>query len=221
MYNKIFTKILDSSIWLEPTSTRIVWVVFLAAMDEDGFAQFASIPNLAHRARLSVEETEEALRILESPDTNSSDPEHEGRRVERVPGGWMVLNAQKYRSMVTRTVIREQTRTRVAKHRAKVQEIKALSNCNAYVTPSETISVSKSEEKETSKSPKKRSKAQESTWEKLNSISDHPKYDTMRDDDGPGGVSAQTYEDMLHDARVGTPTARTIPDEEKDESAGK
>lgn len=88
-------------------------------MDEDGFAQFAGIPNLAHRAVVTLEEATEAVRSLESPDSDSSDSDHEGRRIERVPGGWMVLNATKYREMVTRIAGRERTRLRVAKHRAQ------------------------------------------------------------------------------------------------------
>lgn len=119
MYNKLFTKILDSSIWMEPTPTRIVWLTLIAAMDEDGMVQFASIPNVAHRAVVSLEEAEEAIRKLESPDEHSSDPENEGRRIERVNGGWVVLNAHKYRELVTRAVIKEQTRIRVAKYREK------------------------------------------------------------------------------------------------------
>lgn len=137
MYNKLFTKILDSSIWLEPTATRIVWLTMLAAMDESGFVQFASVPNLAHRARLTIPETEEAVKCLEAPDTNSSDPEHEGRRVERVPGGWMILNAGKYRAMVNRAVIQEQTRERVRKHREKKAGNAKVTKCNDEVTPSE------------------------------------------------------------------------------------
>ena len=30
MYNKLFTKILDSTVWLEPDTVRIVWITFLA-----------------------------------------------------------------------------------------------------------------------------------------------------------------------------------------------
>ena len=56
MYNKLFTKILDSSIWLESSPTRIVWITFLAAMDEEGFAPFVAIGNVANRARVSLEE---------------------------------------------------------------------------------------------------------------------------------------------------------------------
>lgn len=117
MYNKLFTKILDSSIWMEPVSTRIVWITFLAAMDENGFVQFASIPNVAHRAVVSLEEASKAVATLEAPDANSSDPDNEGRRIERVPGGWMVLNANKYRALVTREIIKEQTKDRVRRFR--------------------------------------------------------------------------------------------------------
>ena len=121
MYNKIFSKILDSSIWLEPTPTRVVWVMFIAVMDEHGFVQFASVANVAHRARVTIEEAEEAMRCLEGPDKNSSNPDHGGRRVERVPGGWMVFNAKAHRDLVTKVIIQEQTRLRVEKHRKKAK----------------------------------------------------------------------------------------------------
>jgi uncharacterized phage protein (TIGR02220 family) len=146
MYNKLFTKILDSSIWLEPSGTRIIWLTMIAAMDENGFVQFASVANLAHRARIELAEAQAAVDCLEGPDTNSSDPDHEGRRIERVPGGWMILNAEKYREMVTRAVIQEKTRQRVAKHREKKKTCNApvtlgnasVTEANACVTPSDT-----------------------------------------------------------------------------------
>lgn len=132
LYNKLFTKILDSSVWLEADTTRIIWFTLLAAMDEDGFAPFASVRNLAHRARVQEEAGQLAVDRLESPDPDSSDPENEGRRIERVPGGWMVLNGPKYRDLVTREVIKEKTRLRVAKHR---REKRGETECNAPVTP--------------------------------------------------------------------------------------
>lgn len=133
MYNKLFAKILDSSIWLEPTSTRIVWLTFIAVMDESGFAQFASVANVAHRAIVSLDEAQAAITVLENPDPNSSDPENEGKRIERVPGGWMVLNAEKHRDLVTRAVIKEQTRERVRRFRERLKR-----NSNADVTTSDT-----------------------------------------------------------------------------------
>lgn len=106
----------------------------LAAMDENGFVQFASVANLAHRAVLPISESEDAVKCLESPDTNSSDPEHDGRRIERVPGGWMILNAAKYRAMVNRVVIQEQTRERVRRFREKKAGNAPETTCNARVT---------------------------------------------------------------------------------------
>lgn len=143
MYNKLFTKILDSSIWLESTPTRIVWLTFIAVMDENGFAQFASAANVAHRARVSPDEASAAIATLESPDTDSSDPENEGRRLERVPGGWMILNADKHRKLVTKAVIQEQTRLRVAKHREQKRNAKETLGNGAplNVTPSEAGAV--------------------------------------------------------------------------------
>lgn len=138
MYNKLFTKILDSSIWLESDSTRLVWLTLLSAMDEDGFAQFASIANLAHRARVAPEACAEAVKCLEDPDANSGDPDHEGRRIERVNGGWIILNAGKYRLMVTRVIAREQTRERVRRFRAKSCNA-AVTEANDKVTPSEAV----------------------------------------------------------------------------------
>lgn len=119
MYNKLFTRILDSSIWLENHPTRIVWMTFLAVMDEDGMCQFASVANLARRAIVTLEEARQAVELLEAPDAESSDPENDGRRVERVPGGWIILNALKYREQVTREAIRSKTRERVQRFRDK------------------------------------------------------------------------------------------------------
>lgn len=127
MFNKLYTAILDSSVWLESDPTRIVWVTFLASMDEDGFCRYAAVENVAHRARVSLAAAKRAIEVLEAPDQNSSNPENEGRRIERVPGGWMVLNSKHYRGLITREIQREQTRIRVANHRAKK---KAVTQCN-------------------------------------------------------------------------------------------
>jgi hypothetical protein len=48
--NQLFAKILDSSIWLEDSDTRIVWITLLAVIDEDGMCRFASPANVAIRA---------------------------------------------------------------------------------------------------------------------------------------------------------------------------
>lgn len=122
MWNRLFGKILDSSIWLEPTSTRIVWITLLAAMDQDGYAHFSATENLANRARVSVEEAQKAIDCFVSPDENSENPENEGRRLEKVPGGFLILNAAYHRQKMSKEIERENTRLRVARYRAKQKE---------------------------------------------------------------------------------------------------
>ena len=145
MYNKLFTKILDSTIWLESDATRLVWITFIAAMDEDGFVALSSVGNVAARARVSLEAAETALRTLEAPDASGPDQEHEGRRIERVPYGWMVLNAAKYRDIIRRETAKEQTRQRVARHRAKKSGNAQVTHSNEKVTTSVAVAVSESD----------------------------------------------------------------------------
>jgi hypothetical protein len=68
MYNKLFTKILDSSMWLEDHATVRVWITLLASMDEDGMTQYATVMNLAKRANVTTEEAAAAVKTLEAPD---------------------------------------------------------------------------------------------------------------------------------------------------------
>lgn len=136
MYNKLFTDILDSSIWMEPNGTRIVWLTCIAAMDEDGFVRCASVLNLAHRARVSVEEAEIAIEKLEGADPYSSDSEHEGRRLERVPGGWIVLNAKKYNEIGSRETMKAQSKARQQRFREQKKERNGdVTESNGDVTP--------------------------------------------------------------------------------------
>lgn len=152
MYNKLFTKILDSTIWLEPDATRLVWITFLAVMDEDGFVALSSVGNVASRARVSLEAAEASVKALEAPDVADPTQEHEGRRIERVPYGWMVLNANKYRDIIRRETAREETRVRVAKFRAKAGNAGVThSNEKVTLSVSDAVAVSKSL-KSTSKS---------------------------------------------------------------------
>lgn len=141
VYNKLFTKILRSSIWLEPDATRIVWLTCLALMDEDGFVQAACPRNLAHAANVTIEACTAALLRLEGPDADSSDPDHDGARLERVPGGWMVLNCKKYKELATADKVRADTRRRVAAYRLRTR--------NAKVTRSETETETETDQQQT------------------------------------------------------------------------
>jgi hypothetical protein len=95
-YTKLFGSIVASTIWREDDKTRIVWITLLALSDKDGYVA-GSIPGLADLARVSIAECEQALEKLQQADKYSRSPEHDGRRLEVVEGGWLILNRAKYR----------------------------------------------------------------------------------------------------------------------------
>jgi hypothetical protein len=142
MYNRLFTKILDSSIWLEDHATRLVWITLLASKDQDHFAKFSAIGNLSRRAGVTDQECRVAVAKFEAPDPDSGDPDNDGRRIERVPGGWIVLNGSKYDDLATAADAREQTRERVKRHRERNAPVTVcnapVTVCNEKVTPSDT-----------------------------------------------------------------------------------
>jgi len=91
----IFTKILDSSLWEEPYTVRLLFVAMLALKDADHVVRYNDY-QLHRRANLKLAEVGEALKILASPDQRRGQQEHEGRRIRKVADGWLVLNGQEY-----------------------------------------------------------------------------------------------------------------------------
>lgn len=94
-------------------------MMFLAAQDQDGFIACATNENLARMANLTLTETIEALEVLMAPDKNSTNPDNDGRRIERVPGGFLVLNSKHYRELKNREMEREMNRIRAANYRGR------------------------------------------------------------------------------------------------------
>jgi len=95
MYTKLFSSITDSTIWREDDHVRLVWITMLAMTDKFGHVT-SSVPGLADRARVTIEKTVDALRVLSSPDEWSRSAENDGRRIRAIGGGWMLLNYVKY-----------------------------------------------------------------------------------------------------------------------------
>lgn len=104
MYAKIFGSIIKSSIWDEPQPTRLLWITMLVLADEHGFVK-AVERGLTRAANLSAQEVRDALHTLTEPDLESQDQDNGGRRIEKVEGGWLVLNYRKYREFRTRSQI--------------------------------------------------------------------------------------------------------------------
>lgn len=117
-YTKLFGSIVHSTIWRAPNFIRIVWVTMLALADKNGEVE-ASVPGLADVSRVTLEECEEALAALSSPDEYSRSKDHDGRRIATIDGGWQILNYLKYRELKSEAQVREATRIRVARFRGK------------------------------------------------------------------------------------------------------
>lgn len=131
VYTKLFKDILLSSLWAEDSDTRIVWVTLLALADQDGMVS-ASASGIAHAARVDGEITKDALAKFCAPDPDSRTPDNEGRRIEHVTGGYVILNYRLYRDKKNPAEERAKTRERVRKHRAR----KKIATGNADVTKS-------------------------------------------------------------------------------------
>jgi hypothetical protein len=117
-YTKLFNSILASTIWREDNVTRIVWVTLLAMCNRDGVVE-GSVPGIADMARVSLPECEAALSKLQEPDPYSRTTEFEGRRIDKVSGGYVVLNYPKYRHKMSADERREYFRIKKQEERAR------------------------------------------------------------------------------------------------------
>jgi hypothetical protein len=99
-WNPIFSRIVDSSIWLEPDFVRIVFVTMLAKKDYDHVCRGSAF-QISRWSNKTEAETLEALRILSEPDKRRVEPQpHEGRRIQKVLEGWLILNGEVYQNLM-------------------------------------------------------------------------------------------------------------------------
>lgn len=118
-WTPLYSSILNSTIWSESKDVRLLWITMLAMKDMDGFVE-SSLVGLSKQAGLTFDETKVAIGVLESPDEKSTThQDHEGRRVKKVDGGWVVLNHLKYRDEMSRMRQRAQQAEWQKKYREK------------------------------------------------------------------------------------------------------
>jgi hypothetical protein len=116
-FTKLFSSITESTIWVAPDPHRLCWITMLAMADRQGRV-WASIPGLANRARISVDDTRAAIASFLSPDPDSRTKDWEGRRIEEIDGGWRLLNHAKYRAIRDEEAIKEAKRKYINTRRA-------------------------------------------------------------------------------------------------------
>lgn len=152
-FGQVDEKILKSTLWEETDQARLVWLTALVlsrphdlkassaqlnirAGGETGFVVppglygfvEGSAAALVNMARVDMEAGLAGLERFGNPDPLSSSPEHDGRRMIKVRGGFLILNYAKYHATDHGQAIRSQ---RYRENRKKMIETLR----NASVTP--------------------------------------------------------------------------------------
>jgi hypothetical protein len=108
-WTPLFSKIVDSSLWVEPDWVVKVFLTMLAVKDADQIVRTNAF-GLGRKCWPMDKNAEEkvlaALKILAAPDKRRLEPQpHEGRRIQKVEDGWLILNGQEYEDLM-RTINR-------------------------------------------------------------------------------------------------------------------
>ena len=90
----------------------------LALADRNGLID-AALPGLSNAARVSLEDCEKAVSKFLAPDPYSRTTDHEGRRIEKVEGGWRLLNHAAYRAKLSKEDRLDYQRVKQSEYRAK------------------------------------------------------------------------------------------------------
>ena len=137
-FTKLFSSIVDSTIWREDPYTKVVWITMLAKADRNGIVS-CSLPGLADAARVTLKQCQDALVVFLSPDEFSRTKDFEGRRIMEVDGGWVLLNYMKFRAIQNEDEVRIATAERVRRHRAKFasqSDVTDVTDCRRKHSPS-------------------------------------------------------------------------------------
>jgi len=97
-FTKLDENILMSSIMTEEPAVFKIWIALLAACKEDGIARVSAV-GLSSHCFLPIEVVRAAIERLSSPDADSRSINDEGKRIERVDGGYYIINYHKYREL--------------------------------------------------------------------------------------------------------------------------
>jgi len=107
--SELFSSITDLPVWAQPHHVRIVWVALRSMVKRSGVV-FATIPTLAHRARVTEAEARDAIAALCAADPDGAHLKHEGRQLMEVEGGWLLLDHDLHREILGVVKARESRR---------------------------------------------------------------------------------------------------------------
>lgn len=105
-WTPLWSGVVGSSLWDEPDFVLKIFLTMMALKDADHVYR-GSAYQLGKESRKTEPEVLEALKILASPDTKRIEPQpFEGRRIQAVEDGWLILNGEKYRAQVQKEMKR-------------------------------------------------------------------------------------------------------------------
>ena len=123
LYARVFTQILHSSL-ADDWRTRHIFEDFLK-LANNGIVDMTR-KAVSRVTNVPLDEINRAIAILEAPDPDSRDPDHEGRRLARIDThrdwGWIILNWDKYEGIRTNSDERENARERKRRQRDRAKE---------------------------------------------------------------------------------------------------
>lgn len=96
-FTKLDERIIQSSIMCESLETFKIWITLLALCRADGVAECSAV-YLESVCRIPLDTILKSLEVLMAPDVVSRSINDDGRRIERVDGGYKIINYEKYRS---------------------------------------------------------------------------------------------------------------------------
>lgn len=121
-WTPLWSGIVESSLWDESDSVVKVFLTMLATKDSDNVVRLNAY-QLAKKSNKSEKEVLEAITILSSPDKRRvENQEFEGRRIQMVEEGWLILNGEKYRKKVQEEMKRARNRRAQAAWRERQKQ---------------------------------------------------------------------------------------------------
>jgi hypothetical protein len=143
-FTKLDNRILQSSIMAEDPFTFKIWITLLAACGADGIAECSAM-YLESICRIPIDQVKKSLEKLMSCDENSRSTNDDGKRIERVDGGYRIINYLKYRDLSLKSSEAERKRL----YRQNIKRPEVSGHCpDSSASISSSVSVSSSERKE-------------------------------------------------------------------------
>ena len=118
-WTPLWSGTVESSLWDEDDYVVKVFLTMLATKDSDQVYR-GDAYKLARQSRKKEVEVLQALKVLASPDVKKLTPQpNEGRRIEAVEDGWLILNGDKYRDKVREEMKKARNRRAQAAYRER------------------------------------------------------------------------------------------------------